>query len=76
MGSIGGIMNPMPESDDPNLYMDDFGNADWGKLWFGPNPEFSISFQVVSIAITLIVAIYLIRRWSKKWNENFSGMSN
>ena len=70
------MVNPISESDDPALYMDDFGNVDWGKIWFGPNPEVSISFMIVHIAIALIVAVYLIRRWSKKWNEKFSGMSS
>lgn len=76
LSAVGGIINPMSEPDDPTLYMDDFGNIDVGKMWFGPNPEISISFMILNIAITLVVAIYLIRKWSKKWNEKFSGISD
>ena len=72
MSAVTGIANPMPEQDDPSLYMDDMGDVDWGKVWFGPNPEVAASLMILNIAITIVVAVYLIRRWSKKWNESFS----
>ncbi len=72
LGAIGGIINPPPESNDSELYRDDFGNIDWNKVWFGQNPEFSISFMILNIAITLALAIFLIRKWSKKWNEQIA----
>ncbi|QMU55171.1 MAG: hypothetical protein GKS07_09940 [Nitrosopumilus sp.] len=28
--------------------------------------------QIPMMAITLVIQIYLVRRWSKKWNEQFS----
>ncbi len=41
---------------DPNLIMDPIGWA----------------LQIPMMAVTAIIQIYLVRRWSKKWNEQFS----
>ena len=71
MGAVSGVINPQPEQDDPELYMDGSGNVDWSKIWFGSNAGLSVGTFVMNIAIALAVAIYLIRRWSKKWNESF-----
>ena len=65
-------INPIPESDDPVLYMDNFGNIDWVKIFFGPNPEISVGIFIANTAVAIIIAIFFIRRWSKKWNESFS----
>ena len=29
--------------------------------------------SIATCAITIPIAVYLIRKWSKKWNEQFSG---
>ena len=34
------------------------------------------ALQLPMIAITIIIQIYLVRRWSKRWNDQFSSMQN
>ena len=45
----------------------------WGYALLGQNPELGISLIVVHSAITYAIAVYLIRRWSKRWNLQFYG---
>ena len=61
-----------PEDDDAlssASYNDRIEQGDWAYLWFGPNPELGITLMVLWWATSYVIAVFLIRRWSKKWNE-------
>lgn len=45
---------------------------DWGYAMLGPNPELGIASIIIHTVITYAIAVYLIRRWSKKWNLQFT----
>ena len=45
---------------------------DWSYAILGPDPEFGLFLIVVHSAITHAIAVYLIRRWSKRWNLQFT----
>ena len=45
----------------------------WGYALLGENTELGISLIIVHSAITYAIAVYLIRRWSKRWNLQFNG---
>ena len=65
IGVVGETVNPTELADDPTLYVDDYGKIDWVVMYFGENPEISISLMIVGTVITYAVAVYLIRNWSK-----------
>jgi len=60
-----------PEVDSLSLESADvrIENGDWAYLWFGPNPELGITLMVLWWATSYVIAVFLIRRWSKKWNK-------
>ena len=45
---------------------------DWGYAILGQNQELGILMIVLHSAVTYAIAVYLIRRWSKKWNLQFT----
>ena len=45
---------------------------DWSYAILGQNPELGIASIIVHNAIAYAIAVYLIRRWSKKWNLQFT----
>ena len=45
---------------------------DWEYAILGPTPELGIFSIVMHTAITYAIAVYLIRRWSRKWNLQFT----
>lgn len=65
------LVVPSGLEDEP-LYNSNGEEIDWGKIMFGPDPQITIAVIVIDSAIAYIVAIYFIRKWSKKWNESFS----
>ena len=60
-----------PEGDalSTESYNDKIEQGDWAHLWFGPNPELGITLFVIDWGLSYAIAVFLIRRWSKKWNE-------
>jgi len=44
---------------------------DLGHVILGDNPELTIISIVIHNAIVYAVAVYCIRKWSIKWNQNF-----
>jgi hypothetical protein len=64
-------INPMPEADDyDNLFLEN-QEIDWGYALLGENPEAAIASLIIYHAVAYALAVYLIRRWSKKWNKQF-----
>ena len=45
---------------------------DWGYAILGQTPELGISLIIFHSTITYAIAVFLIRRWSKKWNLQFT----
>jgi hypothetical protein len=70
MSVVGEVINPSGLSEQPMTPGDEL-NLDLGKVMFGPNPETSIAIMIADTAIAYIIAIYFIRKWSRKWNEQF-----
>ncbi len=53
------------------VYSEETG-FNWEYAILGQTPELGISMIVLHSAITYVIAVYLIRRWSKKWNLQFT----
>ncbi len=70
MSVVGEVINPSGLSDQSMTSSDD-PHPDFGKVMFGPNPGISIPITISYTAIAYAIAIYFIRKWSKKWNERF-----
>ncbi len=71
--AIQSIINPFDETAVYNekVYSETMG-FDWDYALLGSNPELSIATMIICNAIAYVIAVYLIRRWSKKWNQNFN----
>ena len=67
------IVNPFEESSVYNekVFSETTG-FDWGYAILGQNPELGIASILVHNAFAYLIAVYLIRRWSKKWNLQFT----
>ncbi len=52
---------------DQKVFSEETG-FDWGYAVLGGSPELTIGALIVHTAIAYAIAVYLIRRWSKKWN--------
>ena len=70
---IQSIVNPLDQTPVYNeKIFSETGSFDWGYALLGSNPELSITSILIHNAIAYVIAVYLIRRWSKKWNQNFT----
>ena len=67
-----GVLHPMPEMDEyeQKLLLEN-QEIDWGYAFLGDNPENGIIAFVIQMTVAYALAVYLIRRWSKKWNLQF-----
>ena len=72
MIAVSEAVMPSSLTDEPMNAFNDDGEIDWFKVMFGSDPQTAIALMLVEMAITFVVAIYFIRKWSKKWNESFS----
>lgn len=70
MSVVGEVVNPSGLSDQSTTSSDEI-NPDFGETVFGSSPETSIAIMIVDTAIAYAIAIYFIRKWSRKWNEQF-----
>jgi hypothetical protein len=70
--TITSVINPMPEIDeyDEKLFLKN-QEIDWSYVFLGDNPEVAIASMVINQGIVLVIAVYVIRKWSKKWNLQF-----
>ena len=77
LSGMGAVINPF---DEPVIYNEQFltedGQVDWGYAMFGDNVELGIAWLVISQAIVYAIVVFLIRRWSKKWNMQFDNKPN
>ena len=65
-----GAVYPGPEMEkyDQTLLLE---NQDFGYAAFGDDPEDEIISFVIQMIVAYSLAVFLIRRWSKKWNLQF-----
>ena len=65
-----GAVYPGPEMEkyDQNLLLE---NQEIGNAAFGDVPEDEIISFVIQMMVAYSLAVFLIRRWSKKWNLQF-----
>jgi len=71
MSIISSAVNPMPDQSDMEKLMLDNQEINWEYVILGENPEVTIAITIIYHAIAFAIAVYLIRRWSKKWNLQF-----
>ena len=64
-------VNPMLEADDYDKIFLENQEMDWGYAFLGNNPNAAIASMVIYHVVAYALAIFLIRRWSKKWNVPF-----
>ena len=64
-------VNPMPETDDYDEIFLENQEIDWSYAILGSNPNAAIVSIVIYHVVAYALAIFLIRRWSKKWNLQF-----
>lgn len=69
MSLISSVVNPIPDTYDEDKLLLENQELNWEYAILGENPSLAIATTVIYQAITLAVAVYLIRRWSKQWNN-------
>ena len=71
--SIQSFVYPFDETSTYNekIYSE-INGFDWNYAILGSNPDLGILNIIIHHAIAYVIAVYLIRRWSKRWNQNFS----
>ena len=74
-----GLQSVVYPFDEPRIYderfLSDDGDIDWGYAMFGENIELGIAWSIIYHAVTYAVAVFLIRRWSRKWNAQFDNLA-
>lgn len=72
LGMAIGTVYPVLDIDeyDQKLLLDD-PEIDWSYAVLGGEPEYAITLILIQNVIGYALAVYLIRRWSKKWNLQF-----
>lgn len=71
MSIISSTVNPMPDESDMEKLVLENQEINWEYVMLGENPEVTIAAIIINQAVVFAVAVYLIRRWSKKWNMQF-----
>jgi len=71
MSLISSVVNPMPDSFDEEKFVLENNEINWEYAILGESPILTIASMIIYQAVVLAVAVYLIRRWSKKWNAQF-----
>jgi hypothetical protein len=70
MGIVSSVINPMDEIDEARMITDN-GEIDWNYVFLGDNPEAAVASFMITQGVSISIAVFLIRRWSKKWNMQF-----
>lgn len=67
------VVNPLDETSVYNdkIFSEETG-FDWNYAILGSNPGPTILTIIIHNGIAYGIAVYLIRRWSKKWNLQFT----
>jgi hypothetical protein len=71
LSGISSAVNPPITEIDEDRLMTIHGEPNWEYLILGENPELTIATTIIYQAVDLAIAVYLIRRWSHKWNMQF-----
>jgi hypothetical protein len=66
-------INPMQDIRYDESVMLQNTEIDWTYVMLGDNPELVITTIIIHNAIVYAVAVYCIRKWSNRWNQNFTG---
>ena len=69
MSLISSVVNPIPDTYNEDKLLLENQEINWEYAILGENPSLAIATTVIYQAITLAVAVYLIRRWSRRWNN-------
>ncbi len=72
---VGEIANPTEWTEESILNVDG-GQIDLENEMFGENSETGMTLFFINTGVTYVVAVYFIRKWSKKWNEQFRSTSD
>ena len=75
MSILSSAVNPMPDQNDMDKILLENQEINWEYVFLGENPELSIVTTIIYQAVAFGLAVYLIRRWSKKWNMQFNDIS-
>jgi hypothetical protein len=70
---VSSVINPMDEIDDERIILEN-QEIDWNYVFLGDNPEAAVAAFVIN-QVVIAVAVFLIRRWSKKWNMQFDAQN-
>ncbi|MDH3656838.1 MAG: hypothetical protein OEM77_01710 [Nitrosopumilus sp.] len=74
MGMVSSVINPMDEIDETRIISEN-KEIDWNYVFLGDNPAAAVASFVINQGVVIAVAVFLIRRWSKKWNLQFDAQS-
>ena len=66
-----GAIYPLGQPNDIDKIMLENQEIDWSYMFLGENTEAGIASWIIYQGIVYALAVYLIRRWSKKWNLRF-----
>jgi hypothetical protein len=61
----------MPGENEMEKLVLEIQEINWEYAILGENPELTIATTIIYHVIAYALAVYLIRRWSKKWNLQF-----
>ena len=71
LSMIMGAVLPTHQADDYEKMILDNQEIDWDYVFYGDEPGTTIASWIIYQGIVYALAVYLIRRWSKKWNLQF-----
>ena len=65
------LVIPSIDEYDPDKLLAGDGQINWEYMMFGDNSELGIANFLITEGILIAIAVYVIRRWSKRWNLQF-----
>lgn len=65
------LIYPQESRYDESMFLEN-KEIDWAYVTLGENPELTIISIIIHNAVVYTIAVYLIRKWSNRWNKNFT----
>lgn len=65
------LIYPQESRYDESMFLEN-KEIDWAYVMLGENPELTIISIIIHNAIAYVIAVYVIRKWSNRWNQNFT----
>lgn len=65
------LINPQENRYDESMFLEN-KEIDLAYIMLGENPELTIISIIIHNAVVYSIAVYLIRKWSNRWNQNFT----